>query len=296
METTLFSALELLCGQDRSAFFLGATRGCRALYRELKGRGEEERIHGWYDRKYAFYQFCGLPMIEPENLPGGEIDLLIVSSPFGLRANRAVYERLSQKAGKILLLSDHDLSFPDLEWPGVKYTQLPIDPAELLHMDPRDILNENRLDIVVRYRAAKELRDRCGNGPGMQAYRVMMAGLGADEFSRPYTTCGFFSDYHEKIGVESFEQSFIKLVSSMKENGFQRERYVPLSEKGQLLNGAHRVSTAMALGEKVYARVFRGYGEPYLTFGADVLERIGLRNSMGWIWELYHKLKGEAEQ
>ena len=49
----------------------------------------------------------------------------------------------------------------------------------------------------------------------------------------------------------------------------------------------------MALDEKVYARVFRGYGEPYLTFGADMLERVGLRDSMGWIWELYHEPKGK---
>lgn len=295
METTLFSALELLCGQDRKAFFLGATRGCRALYRELTMRGEEGRIDGWYDRKYAFYQFCGLPMVEPKNLPEGEIDLLIVSSPFGFRVNQAVYDRLSRKAAQVLLLSDHDTTLPDMEWPGLKYTQLPIDSAELLYMDPRAILNERRLDLVVRYRAAKELLDGCGNGTGMQAYRVMMDGLGADEHARPYTTCGFFSDYDEKIGVQSFEQGFIKLVSSMKETGFQKNRYVPLSETHQLLNGAHRVSVAMALGEKVYARVFRGYGEPYLTFGEDVLEAVGLRDSMGWIWELYHKLKGEIK-
>lgn len=293
METTLLSALELLCGQDRRAFFLGATRGCRALYRELARRGEDGKIEGWYDRKYTFYRLCGLPMTEPGELPGDGLDLLIVSSPFGLRVNQAVYERLSCKASEILLLSDHDLTLPDMEWPDLKYTQLPIDSAELLHMDPRDILDESRLDVVVRYRAAKELLNGCGDGTGMRAYRAMINGFGADEFCRPFNTCHFFSDYNEKVGVQSFEQGFIKLVSSMKKNGFQKERYIPLSETGKLLNGAHRLSTAMALGEKVYARVFRGFGEPYLTFGADVLEKVGLRDSMGWIWALYHELKGE---
>ena len=293
METTLLSALELLCGQDRRAFFLGATRGCRALYKELARRGEEGRIDGWYDRRYALYRLCGMPMTEPEDLPEDGLDLLIVSSPFGLRVNQAVYDRLSRKAGQILLLTDHDPMFPDMEWPGLNYTQLPIDPAELLYMDPREILDESRLDIVVRFRAAKELLDGHRDGTGMRAYRVMMAGLGADEHSRPFTACGFFSDYSEKIGVQNFERGFVKLVSSMKENGFQKERYVPLSETHKILNGAHRISVAMALDEKVYARVFRGYGEPYLTFGADVLERVGLQDSMGWIWELYHELKGE---
>lgn len=92
-------------------------------------------------------------------------------------------------------------------------------------MDPRDILGESRLDIVVRYRAAKELLGGCGDGAGMRAYRTMIHGLGADEFCRPFNTCHFFSEYNEKIGVQSFEQSFIKLISSMKENGFQKERY-----------------------------------------------------------------------
>lgn len=293
METALLPALELLCSQGRRAFFLGATRGCRALYRELSRRGEDGRLDGWYDRKYAFYRLCGLPMTEPEDLPEDGLDLLIVSSPFGLRVNQAVYERLSRKASEILLLSDHDPALPDMEWPDLKYTQLPIKPEELLYVDPRDILNESRLDIVVRFRAARELLSGCGNGTGMRAYRAMMAGLGADEFARPFTTCAFFSDYDEKIGVQNFEEGFIRLVSSMRENGFQKERYIPLSETRQLINGAHRVSVAMALGEKVYARVFRGYGEPHLTFGADVLETVGLRDSMGWIWELYHELKGE---
>lgn len=293
METTLRSGVELLCGQDRRAFLLGATRGCRALYLELTKRGGEGRIDGWYDRKYAFYRFCGLPMTDPEDLPEGRIDLLIVSSPFGLRVNRAVYDRLSCQAAQILLLSDYDYTFPDLEWSEPKYTQLPVDPAELLCMNPKDILDESRLDIVVRYRAAKELLAGCNDGAGMNAYRVMMAGLGADEHTRPFTTCSFFSDYSEKIGVSSFEQGFVALISSMKEKGFQKERYVPLSQTRRLLNGAHRVSVAMALGEKVYARVFRGYGEPYLTFGADTLEAAGLRSSMGWIWELYHELKGD---
>lgn len=293
METTLLSALDLLGGQGRKAFFLGATRGCRALYRELTRCGENGKIEGWYDRKYAFYRLCGLPMTEPEDLPEDGLDLLIVSSPFGLRVNQAVYDRLSCKASQILLLSDHDPALPDMEWPDLKYTQLPIDPAELLCMDPRDILDESRLDVVVRYRAAKELLDGCGDGTGMRAYRTMIKGLGADEFCRPFNTCHFFSEYDEKIGVQSFEQGFIKLISSMKENGFQKERYVPLSETRKLLNGAHRISVAMALGEKVYARVFRGFGEPYLTFGADVLEKVGLRDSMDWIWALYHELKGE---
>ena len=81
----------------------------------------------------------------------------------------------------------------------------------------------------------------------------------------------------------------------IEEKGFDKKHYIPLSETCGVINGTHRVAAALALNIPVYAKVFIGFGEPFLSFGIDDLKRIGCsEDQIKVIENEFKKIKKES--
>jgi len=66
---------------------------------------------------------------------------------------------------------------------------------------------------------------------------------------------GFTEKKPIKNGIEDFYKSYHSVLESIKEEGFDEEKsFVPVSEQGYLLNGAHRTSAAIHYGKPVICK------------------------------------------
>ena len=77
-----------------------------------------------------------------------------------------------------------------------------------------------------------------------------------------------------KKGAEHFVESFRKLLYSVKEKGFQKQHFIPVTEKMNLLNGAHRMIAALIFGQTVWIKKYTGFGEPFIVFGIEDLHKL----------------------
>lgn len=107
----------------------------------------------------------------------------------------------------------------------------------IVYRNPLDLINKNRLDIVVKYCYAK----------------AKLSGMGINFYEKLYVEhmlCinGLYeSDSQKKIGQEEFLVAFNDLLKSMEINGFDISKPIPVSGKN-ILDGAHRVAACAALG------------------------------------------------
>lgn len=124
----------------------------------------------------------------------------------------------------------------------------------LRKLDPRILINPDRMEIILLCLAGREILSG-KEGAGMALYRRWIDLVnGGDEFSGGRPETRYFSDYVEKRGFDSFCSAFASLIRSMAENGFDKERFIPLDIKGVPINGRHRTAAAILTGNDLWAR------------------------------------------
>lgn len=269
--------LEVVLSSNGNWLLIGATRAGRGLYCELQKRNLETRIGLWIDKKYNFFRLCGLPMGTPDALAGKVFQGIILSSNFVEPYYRSIAENI-QNTGPVYEMIGQVEDMADFPWTDPKYTDLPPEPGELIAVDPVNLINEKRLDIVIRCMACKDILNKGLNGrtEWIDAYTKLILSMNdGEEFIRPFLTNSYFSDYKEKKGVEGFVAELKSLIDSMQKNGFSPRHFIPLSETGGIINGAHRTAVALALGINVYAKIYVGFGEPFLSFEKKDLKQRG---------------------
>lgn len=268
-----FDLIALLRQHNYRALLIGATVGGRNLYCELEALGALQHIALWTDEKYAFYQMCGLPMADYANVEA-DYDLVIIG---GKRAEKFAAHLLETKKLEnlpVYRVDETQVGTRDFVWRNLKYSDFPVSDAELTEIDPRELLSETRMGFVIRYLAAMEILSG-KDGDGLELYKRYIYFLnGYEEFVKPFTTCAYFSDYEEKKGAEHFVESFRKLLYSVKEKGFQKQHFIPVTEKMNLLNGAHRMIAALIFGQTVWIKKYTGFGEPFIVFGIEDLHKL----------------------
>ena len=84
----------------------------------------------------------------------------------------------------------------------------------------------------------------------------------------------FFTEYECKRGKEAFDSSFINLVKSVEAKGFEKKYFVPVDNKGRLINGAHRIAAAMVCGVNVWSLKYPFNGLYYVC-NKDSLLKMG---------------------
>lgn len=139
----------------------------------------------------------------------------------------------------------------------------PMTITEFIEMDPEEeperkrlvktwvqakkLLHPQRLDMVAKILFARELLGQPSKN----------SGISAKELYRKHIFCrtGGVEPGSEtrKASLQDYEREFSALLHSMKANGFDPEHSIPVAQQnGIVMNGAHRVAAAIALGiEKV---------------------------------------------
>lgn len=272
---------ELVSKEKKKVLLVGVTDASRYVYSLLSKMGNRDVITLWVDKKYNFFSLCGFPTVSCENISGKSFDIIALSG----KRNLSFFNQITEKYGlsdidPYMLSTDADSNFMDdvVPWRDIKYTDEEVTADEIILMDPHDILSMDRLDIVIRYMAGIELL-KGNHGHATDMYiKLSMSMNDGEEYVRPYTTCAYFSEYKSKKGAEEFLESFCQLLISMKEKGFDKKHFIPLSETGSVINGTHRIAAALVLGEKIYVKKYVGFGESFLTFCPEDLRKHGYSN------------------
>lgn len=294
---TVSDMLERVLDSSGGWLLIGGTRAGRGLFCELKKRNKEGLITFWTDKKYNFYRLAGLPMNVPNEISNHGVNGIILSSDYVEKFYLTISDKYDLNGIAVYEMFGNADNMGDFEWKDPKYTDLPANPSDLICVNPLDLISEKRLDIVIRYMACKQMMGINDFDIDMvDVYKKLTLSMNdGEEFVRPFTTCSYFSDYKQKKGTGNFIDDLTSLIKSMHEKGFDKKHYIPLSETCGVINGTHRVAAALALNIPVYAKVFIGFGEPFLLFGRDDLKRIGCsEDQIKVIENEFKKLKKES--
>ena len=291
---SVFELVSMLQENACNALLIGATVGARSLYCELKACGLEQRIAIWTDEKYAYYKLCGLPVEDPANMKT-DYDLVIIGGKRAEKFAKGLLAETALSALPVYRVDEKRVGTRDFPWKNLKYTDTPVDDHELIQIDPWELLSEKRMGFVIRYLAAMEILNGV-DGDGLALYRKYIYFLnGYEEFVKPFSTCAYFSDYEEKKGMDCFIHRFEKLLYSVKENGFDKRHFIPVSEKMSLLNGAHRMIAALIFGQKIWIKRYEGFGEPFIVFGIEDLQKLDCtEKQVQLVADTYQKLIREG--
>lgn len=276
---------------EEKALLIGASDIGRGIYRELGHRHLEDRIALWIDARYNFYKMHSLPVSNPCDINEYSYSMIIVA---GLRRKNyalEIIENFGLESLPVYYATDENGILEDFPYSNIKYTDEAFDENSLICIEPCELISENRLDIIIRYMACKEILSD-SEGYGVEMYKkLMMSVNGFSELLKPFVPSAYFSDYSEKNGQEKFIDDFKVLSKSMQKKGFDKKHFIPVTENMVVLNGAHRLATALALNINVYVKKYVGFGEAFHLFNYNDLKEIGFtEEQLELISNAYQKL------
>ena len=263
------------------------------FYRQVKTSGFVQLIL-WVDRQFEWFRKLNLPVDDPERISDVDYDYVIITAE-----NRSVYESIRKD---LLHMNVHeekiqwyeDYSVHENVVYGYEDRDISAEAKDAILTDAADFLNENRLDIIIRYMYALEILEGVESGYGKCLYdKFIEVGSHAKEPTENYISA-YFSEYSCKRGINAFRKEFVSLIHSMRDDGFKKEQFVPVDSKGRLINGAHRVAAALACGSKVWYVVYSFGGLTYICNDVT-LESLGFMPSeIEMIKDCYRKVKGNV--
>ncbi len=112
-------------------------------------------------------------------------------------------------------------------------------------MKPIDFFTPDRLDLIIKYLQAKNYLSSIYNKDVEDLYIrhiIMRTGGIEPEDCLTHKT--------DKTSVIDYLNSFKNLILDMKQNGFNPKYPIPVDKNKKMLNGAHRIATALALNIK----------------------------------------------
>ena len=140
--------------------------------------------------------------------------------------------------------------------------------SELSKISPKEMLRAERLDLIVRYLLAKDMIQGIENKANLSLYaRMILARNGASEGG------DYFSDYTRE-GTSEYIKALKTMCVDMKENGFDKSKFIPVGQNGVLLNGSHRTAAALALKEDIWIKYYQDQNGN-VNFGIQWFEENG---------------------
>ncbi|MGB3610963.1 MAG: hypothetical protein WA987_11360 [Cellvibrio sp.] len=115
---------------------------------------------------------------------------------------------------------------------------------EVVEIDPNDLLTPNRFDVAIKlsYLRHKNIAPKFSR----KIYCDHLMAFGGGKINEP--------EKPEKNSLNKFLSEFQITVGSIEKEGFNtRQSIIPLARDGSILNGAHRVASAIYLGRTVKA-------------------------------------------
>ena len=206
----------------------------------------------WVDSQYEWYSKIGLPVKSPDTIKTAHYDWIVVAvdrkeTYISIR-NFLLKEGIDESKifWKDNYFYDNKLSVSLDE----------VKAKESILVRPASLIDENRLDIIVRYLYAKAILndEEVEKYQNMYSKLIMAINKGEEPLNNGIYAC--FSQYDKKNTIEEFDLAFRELIESMIINDFDKEHYIPLGKDSKPVNGAHRIAAALALGNDVWAVKF----------------------------------------
>lgn len=211
-------------------------------------------VMAWVDKKYEQYQESGIDVAAPDVIGKTEFDHIVIAID-NVHIAAEVAAVLSKDFGvdrRKIVYSENYRYTEDAPAINVYKSGTWKDSDTLVQVNPSEFLSKNRLDLCVRYLLAKDILNGIKNDKTLSLYsRMILARNSALEGE------DYFSEY-KREGTREYIDAVKKLCASMQQNGFDKDKFIPVGDNGIFLNGAHRVATAMALEEKIWVKHFEG--------------------------------------
>lgn len=133
-------------------------------------------------------------------------------------------------------------------------------------VNPHSFLNSKRIDILIKYLYVNSLI----NGKGIDFHRRLY-------LNHIKAFNGFVeADDTNKIGPNDFDNNIKSLLSAIRNNGFDDNYIIPVDRSCFPLDGAHRISIAIALGIEI--KSFNVGGISPLCFDLSFFQNRGMDN------------------
>lgn len=239
----IFPFLEI--SKNERIVLYGASERGYDFYRQIISTGYAEVVL-WVDRQYEWYRYLGLPIDAPKRIEEIEYDRIVVTAE-----TESVFESIKRDLLKMNV--DQDKIF----WKsdclikgnlalGYDKERILLESQKATLTNPNVFVDETRLDIVIRVLYAKDCLNGEGQGFHQSLYKKLMMIQNNGKEPTDNMISAFFSEYSTKAGWKAFDESFRSLIFSVKEEGFKKKYFVPVSKNGHLINGAHRVAAAIS--------------------------------------------------
>ena len=233
----------------------GASERGYDFYRQLISSDYAEVVL-WVDRQYEWYRYMNLPVDAPSKIMETKYDRIVITAE-----KESVFISIKKDLAEIgvdtkkVFWKENCNIVGDIAF---KYDSLRIlkESEDAVLADPVSLLRPDRMDIIIKYLYASDILHGIREGKHKDMYFSLIVAQNGGNEPTENLIASFFTEYSKKEGVKAFDESFRKLVVSMKNKGFLREYFIPLDSNGVLLNGAHRLSTALALKSKVWVRKY----------------------------------------
>lgn len=125
--------------------------------------------------------------------------------------------------------------------PHARIEAMPLSPdINIQYRNSLDVWTGSRLDIAVKLLYALDFLGK------RQDDALRARSLYREHIQQ--RTSGREPGSHSKLSVEDYERSFQQLIRQMQTHGFHAHAAIPVSATGRILNGAHRLAAALALG------------------------------------------------
>lgn len=134
-----------------------------------------------------------------------------------------------------------------------------IDPQidyDVFYLKPEEIINEKRIDIIVKYYYIKARESGHNLGLAREIYEKHI-----EAFSD-----GTFQEHgnKDKNSIEQYISTFNQLIDDFKENGFDEDKsYIPVGKDNEMLDGSHRAACALYYKQKIKVVKFPDLGVSY---------------------------------
>lgn len=165
--------------------------------------------------------------------------------------------------GRLYGLTDADIASVITETSQYAILNQVSDKQEIIWVDPISLLHPGRMDVIVKILYARQLLNYPNLNSTIDSKDLYLRHI--------YFRTGGKEpgDEGRKGNLNSFIDHFEQLIHSMQVNQFQEEFAIPVSRRtGLILNGAHRLAAAIALGLKQIPIVVRDDSEG-ITWGDD---------------------------
>ncbi len=245
----------------------------------------------WVDRQYEWCRMLNLPVNPPNDIKLISYDYVIVTAEresvfnsicndlylLGTKKEQIIWEN-NYSIQENIVLTYKDRDFSEEEKKAEKQSAL-------------CFINEDRLDIVIRYLYAKDIHNHFRDNRHRDLYLKFVDKQWNGKEPMENYISAYFSEYSLKSGSVAFNNSFISLIKNMEENGFDKRFFLPIDRYGRLINGAHRVAAALACNFDVWSLKYPFDGLYYVC-NSESLEKLGFSNSeIQLVVDEYERLK-----